>query len=49
MIGDQVVISVLGLTSGQVRIGVTAPKDIIVHREEVYQRLKNAAKAGAGT
>jgi carbon storage regulator len=41
-IGDDVTVTVLGTRHGQVRIGISAPKNIIVHREEVYERLRNA-------
>ena len=41
-IGDDVTVTVLGTRHGQVRIGVTAPRNIVVHREEVYERLRNA-------
>lgn len=40
MIGDEVTITVLGIRNGQVRIGITAPRDVAVHREEVYQRIQ---------
>lgn len=44
MIGDNVKITVLSISGNQVRIGIDAPKDIEVHREEVYERIKNQEK-----
>lgn len=44
MIGDDVTLTVLGVKGNQVRIGVNAPKDVSVHREEIYLKIKSEEK-----
>lgn len=48
-IGDEVEVTVLGMKGGQVRLGITAPSSIPVHREEVYARIRTEQTAAAET
>ena len=49
MIGDDVTLTVLGIKGNQVKIGVNAPKEVAVHREEIYDRIKAERQQGTST
>jgi carbon storage regulator len=46
MIGEDVTVTVLGVKGNQVRIGVNAPRDVAVHREEIFERIKREEQDG---
>ena len=49
MIGDEVTVTILGVKGNQARIGVNAPIEVAVHREEIYERIKAEENQSNGT
>jgi carbon storage regulator len=45
-IGEEISVTVLGVKGNQVRVGISAPKDVAVHREEIFERIKKEQIAG---
>lgn len=46
MIGNDVTVTVLGVKGNQVRVGINAPKNVAVHREEIFERIKREQQGG---
>jgi carbon storage regulator len=49
MIGEEVSVTILGVKGNQVRVGINAPKNVAVHREEIFERIKSEGSDGADT
>jgi len=48
MVGDDVKVTVLGIKGNQVRVGISAPRHVPVHRQEIYEKIKNEALPDPG-
>jgi carbon storage regulator len=47
MIGNDVTVTILGVKGNQVRVGINAPKNVAVHREEIYERIKREQRGNS--
>ena len=47
VIGDDVTLTILGIKGNQIRVGINAPKDVSIHREEVYLRIQEESNEEA--
>ena len=47
MIGNDVTVTILGVKGNQVRVGINAPKNVAVHREEIYERIRREQQGGS--
>ena len=47
MIGNDVTVTILGVKGNQVRVGINAPKNVAVHREEIYERIKREERCNS--
>lgn len=48
-VGDSVIVTVLGVARGQVKLGIEAPRELAVHREEIYRRIQDEKSRGEST
>jgi carbon storage regulator len=46
VIGDNVTVAIIGIKGSQIRIGINAPRDVTVHREEIYERIRREQLSG---
>ena len=49
MIGDEITVTVLSINNNQVRLGVNAPRYVPVHREEIYEKIRQQSQPASGT
>ncbi|BBA85278.1 carbon storage regulator homolog [endosymbiont of Sipalinus gigas] len=43
-IGDDILVTILGIRGNQTRVGISAPKSVLIHREEIYKKIKSEEK-----